>query len=69
MVKTIQINEHGVLTIEKRAKREILRLVNQALEAQFDIYSWAHMINDIDNLTTEEKEWAQEHTGYKAYIC
>lgn len=50
-------------------KKEILRLINQALEAQFDIYTWANMINDIDTLTIEEKDWAQNHTSYKAYKC
>ena len=73
MKKTVQINSCGILTILKKPKmklkREILRLVNQGLEAQFDIYSWAQMIDDIDVLTGVEKEWAKNHTGYRAYIC
>ena len=46
-----------------------MRLINKSLEAQFEIYSWADMINDTPDLTNEERQWAKEHTGYKAYKC
>jgi hypothetical protein len=51
-----------------KTKKEILRLVNQALEAQFDIYTWSNMISDIDSLTQDEKDWAFFNITYKAYF-
>jgi len=54
--------------ISKDRKREILRQVNKALEAQFETYSWQDMMNDIPDLSPEERKWAAENTGYKAYI-
>lgn len=47
----------------------VLREVNKLLEAQFNSFSWADMINCSDILSSEEKAWAKEHTGYGAYIC
>jgi hypothetical protein len=55
--------------INQERKQEILRQVNKALEFQFETYSWANMINDIPDLTAEERKWAEENTGYSAYIC
>jgi hypothetical protein len=55
--------------INQERKQEILRQVNKALEFQFETYSWANMINDIPDLTVEERKWAEENTGYSAYIC
>lgn len=52
-----------------KSKQEILILVDQALEVRVSIYTWSKMINDIDTLTIEEKDWAQNHTSYKAYKC
>lgn len=49
-------------------KQHILHLVNKALDIQFWTYSWDNMIDDIDDLTPEEKKWAKENTSYKAYI-
>lgn len=46
-------------------REQILYLVNKALGYQFETYSWMNMIDDIEDLTTEEKEWAKEHTTYK----
>jgi len=51
-------------------KEKILRLLNKALEYQFDCgYGWSNMIDDTEDLTPEEKAWAKENTGYQAYIC
>ncbi len=52
----------------KTTKAYILRQVSKALEYQFETYSWENMINDIQDLTLEEKRWAKDHTSYKAYI-
>jgi histidinol phosphatase-like PHP family hydrolase len=52
----------------KRNRREILRLVNKALDYQFESYSFAHMIDDIMDLSDEEKKWAKENLTYKAYV-
>ena len=50
-------------------KKEILRLVSKALDYQFDSgYSWCDMIDDIQDLTPEEKEFAKQNISYKAYI-
>jgi hypothetical protein len=35
--------------------------VMDAMMAQFEMYSWDTMIDDIDHLTPEEKAWAKEH--------
>jgi hypothetical protein len=51
-----------------KPKDYILERVGKALDYQFEIYSWDNMINDIDDLTEEEKQWAKEHISYKAYI-
>jgi hypothetical protein len=35
------------------------------MDCQFDCsYSWSDMIDDLDNLTAEEKKWAKEHSTY-----
>ena len=47
---------------------EILRLVSEKLEHQFDEYSWKDMIDDMNELDPEEKQWAKEHTRCKAYV-
>jgi len=57
------------MTITRERKQEILRQINKALEAQFEIYSWAHMIEDIPELDVNERIWAKNNTGYKAYVC
>ena len=49
-------------------KAHILNQVGQALDCQFQSYTWEDMIDDIDNLTKEEKEFAKENICYKAYI-
>lgn len=58
--------------MKKSRKVEILRAVNKALEWQFSNYSWADMIDDglpAPTFNKEEREWAKNNTGYKAYIC
>ena len=54
--------------ITRQKQDIILALINKALEYQFEIYSWANMIDDIPDLTPEERKWAKENTGYKAYF-
>jgi DNA repair exonuclease SbcCD ATPase subunit len=49
-------------------KQEILRLVNNALECQFENYSWNDMLKDISGLTQADRDWANKNMGYKAYI-
>lgn len=50
-------------------KDNILYLVNKALECQFWNYSWDNMIDDaLTDCTPEERQWAKENIGYKAYI-
>ena len=51
-----------------KPKERILELVGKALDYQFCTYSWLDMIDDIEDLTPEEKEWAKEHISYRAYI-
>lgn len=46
-------------------KDKIRNVVSKALDYQFEIYSWMNMIDDIQDLTSKEKEWAKEHTTYK----
>lgn len=46
----------------------ILEIVGHALTYQFSVYSWHDMIDDVDDLTPEEKEWAKKNIDYKAYI-
>lgn len=53
----------------KERQQEILRLINKALEYQFESYSWSHMLRDIPDLTKKECRWAEQNTGYQAYIC
>lgn len=45
-------------------KEEIKCLVSTALDAQFEMYSFCDMIEDIDVLTKEEKEWAKNNLTY-----
>ena len=49
-------------------KEKILYLVDKALQCQFDIYSWENMVDDIEELTEEERKFAKEDITYKAYI-
>ena len=64
-----KVGRFEIAKITKARKQEILRLINRALEAQFEIYSWADMMKDISYLSPDERVWATENTGYKAYIC
>jgi hypothetical protein len=60
------------MKIPKDRKQEILRQVNKGLECQFEIYSWANMIDDClseREFSKEEIDWAKNNTGYSAYIC
>lgn len=45
----------------------VINIVTKALDYQFEIYSWSHMIDDCD-LTNAEKDWAKEHLSYKLEI-
>ena len=46
-------------------KSRVKYLVSKALDYQFEGYSWESMIDDIDDLTNEERKWAKEHLTYK----
>ncbi|GAF92758.1 unnamed protein product [marine sediment metagenome] len=47
-------------------REKVLHLLEKALSYQFDsVYSWNNMIDDIEDLTDEEKMWAKEHTTYQ----
>jgi len=48
-------------------KQRILNRVSKALDSQFEMYTWEDMIDDCD-LTADEKKWALENIGYRAYI-
>lgn len=49
-----------------RQKDEIVHLVEKALSYQFDCsFTWCNMVDCIDDLTDEEKEWAKKHTTYE----
>ena len=50
-------------------KTNVLRLVNKALDINFDLYSWERMIDDIEGLTKREKAYAKNYLYYKAYIA
>ena len=45
----------------------ILNIVNDGLVAQFEVYTWEQMIDDLE-LTETQKAWAKENIDYKAYI-
>jgi hypothetical protein len=45
-------------------KTEVKRKVANALDAQFETYSWWDMLNDCD-LTPRELTWAKEHLSYE----
>lgn len=48
---------------------KIRRELERGMDCQFDCsYSWLDMIDDLDNLTAEEKEWAKEHSTYSVKI-
>lgn len=51
-------------TLTEEDKTFILNRVAKALDSQFELYSWAKMIDDCD-LTPEQAAWAKEHTSYK----
>ena len=47
----------------------IRRALNKSMDFQFDCsYSWLDMIDDTDDLTDEEKDWAKEHSTYAVKI-
>ena len=50
-----------------KSPEEILNIVGKALDYQFESYSWFDMIDDIMDLTKEEKDYAKEEISYKAY--
>ena len=48
---------------------KIQRELTKHLDYQFDgVYAWLDMIDDIDSLTAEEKDWAKEHSTYAVEI-
>ena len=48
---------------------KIRRELTKHLDYQFDgVYAWLDMIDDIDSLTAEEKDWAKEHSTYAVKI-
>jgi len=48
---------------------KIRRELTKHLDYQFDgVYAWLDMIDDIDSLTAEEKDWAKEHSTYAVEI-
>lgn len=49
-----------------RQKRAVIVLLQSALESQFECYTWATMIDDLD-LTPEEKQWAKDTTWPAAH--
>lgn len=42
----------------------IIKEVSNALDAMFEGYDWANLIDDLD-LTKEEKNWANANLMYK----
>jgi hypothetical protein len=49
--------------------KSILNRVGKALDYQFEIYPWEHMLKDC-GLTEEELTWAKEHLCYKVeHLC
>lgn len=46
-------------------QEKITQRISNALDSQFEIYSWEDMINDCDDLTPEEKIWAKNNLSYK----
>lgn len=51
-----------------KTPEEILNIVGKSLDYQFESYSWFDMIDDIMDLTEEEKDFAKENISYKAYM-
>ena len=49
-------------------KGKVKYYVEKALGYQFETYSWSDMIDDIEDLDEEEKQWAKEHTTYSLFI-
>lgn len=52
--------------IAQRAR--LVEKVSNALSYQFESYTWGDMIDDIPDLTPEERDWAKVNIGYKTYI-
>ncbi len=50
-----------------RVKEEIVRIVEKALDAQFELYSWADMLSDC-GLDDKELDWALQHLSYKVVM-
>lgn len=50
-----------------RDKQEILKIVKEVFNIQFEMYTWEDMIDDIADvdLTSEEKAWAKENISYE----
>jgi len=46
-----------------KEKKEIIKVLNNAMTCCFDTITWMDLIDGTD-LTSEEKEWAKENTGY-----
>ena len=54
---------------DKYQKKDIVRQVEKALEAQFSGYSWDDMLKDaLIDYTPKELNWARDHISYKAYV-
>lgn len=53
-----------------RDKQEILKIVKEVFNIQFEMYTWEDMIDDIADvdLTSEEKAWAKENIYYEIKI-
>ena len=46
-------------------KQKIIDRVIRAVESHFDLYSFTSMIDDCDDLTDEEQQWAKEWLDWK----
>ena len=66
--KTERIEEKRKDKMDKEKRDHLLNRVGKALDVQFEMYSWENMIDDIPDLTDEDKKWVKENICYKAYI-
>jgi hypothetical protein len=59
--------DNAIEYVNMKTPDEILYEVNKGLEAQFISYSWYNMIDDLQ-LSKAEKEWAKQHTTFRAVM-